>query len=231
MLVRWLVFSLLASLCAGVSCQVMLPDDDLPGIGYVQLDRATVEMVITAPMQATTAEVTASIRRNGLVVRLQSGQEISVNGLALEGPGLTGLYSRSVPRAAAYIIRVSEPTLGTNETTVAAPADFAIDSPASGQGVSLSDGFALAWSQPTPGLTTMVTLTQMLGSVAVEARGPLADELGGLNLAAGDLTKFRQGADLGIKVAKTAHASSIEGLAGGTVRVELSQALSVVPGP
>jgi hypothetical protein len=217
-------------MCAGVSCQVTIPDDGTDP-GYIQLDRVTADITITAAMSDTSAAVSASLRRNGLPVILQNGQEISINGLPLQGPSLSGLYSLTVPRAAAYVIRVVEPTLGTNETTVQAPADFAISTPAAGQTVSLSGGFDLTWTNATTGLTTVAALTQVLTSVAVETLGPFPDDPGTRQITAANLMKFRQGADLSIKLSKTAQVAGIGGLAGGSVRVELSQSSSVVPGP
>jgi hypothetical protein len=163
---------------------------------------------------------------------LKNGQEVSINDAALIGPGAGGLYTQSAPRAAAYVIRAVDPTLGANETTVNAPADFAFTSPAVGGSVSLANGFTLNWSNPTPGLTYTVTLSQTLGSSSqVETLGPVADETGSLVITPANLIKFRQGADIAIKLTKIAEVSPISGFAAGTARVELSQTHSVVPAP
>ncbi|HOA74020.1 MAG TPA: hypothetical protein PL151_17195 [Phycisphaerae bacterium] len=230
MLRRTSLVALIAVTCTGVSCQITVPDDGT-GPGYIQLDRVTGDITITAAMPDTSAVVTASLRRNGLPVVLHDGQEITINGSPLQGPSLNGLYTVTVPRAAAYVIRVVEPTLGTNETTVQAPADFSISTPAAGETVSLSGGFDLTWTHATPEVTTVAVLTQVLTSLAVETLGPFPDDPAFRQITATDLMKFRQGANMTIKLSKTAQVNGIGGLAGGSVRVELSQSTSVVPGP
>jgi hypothetical protein len=234
MLKRAILFGVLSAMCAGVSCTITLPgDEDDPGgvPGYVQLDRATADVNITATGQAANASVTASIRRNGFTVELKNGQEVSINGQALAGPGQDGLYTRSVPRAVAYVIRATDPTLGANDTTVNAPPDFAFTSPAPGANVSLAGDFTLSWSNPTPGATYTVTLSQTLSDSQVTTLGPFADDSGSLVIAPTDLAKFRQGANIAIKLSKVIQASAIGGFAAGTARVELAQTQDVVPAP
>lgn len=233
MLARAASFALLASLCMGVSCSIGVPgdDDDDTTPGYVQLDRATAELKITAAVGDSNADVTASIRRSLAAVELKNGQEVAVNGTPLQGPGSGGLYSRSIPRATAYTVKVTEPTLGTNDTPLATPADFSITSPATGASVSLANGFTLNWSQPDASVTYTVTLSQTLGDAEVQVLGPFADDSGSLAVTAADLMKFRQGADVAIKLTKTAQTSEIGGFSVGTARVELSRSLSVVPAP
>lgn len=227
--VAWL--AMLTPLCAGVTCRVTLPGDEDVLPGYVQLDRATAELSITAAVSDTTASAVATIRRNGGNVELQNGQDLAVNGLSLLGPGPDGMYSRSVPRAAAYVVEVHEPTLGTYQTIVNAPADFAFTSPVTGEPVSLAGGFTLAWSNPSPSATYTLTLAQTLGGATLKVLGPFADETGSLPITSQDLMAFRQGADITITLVKTAQQTGLEGFASGTARVELSQTLRVVPGP
>lgn len=235
MLERAILLGVLSALCAGISCQINIPgdgDDDPGGVpGYVQLDRATVEMRITSTIADDDAGVSASIVRNGNTVELKNGQAVSVNGATLVGPGAGGLYTRSMPRAAAYVIRAVDPTLGTNETTINAPPDFAFTAPAAGASVSLANGFTLSWSNPTPGATCTVRLSQTLANPQVETLGPFADDSGSLVVSAEDLIKFRQGADITIDLTKVTEVSPIEGFAAGTVRVELAQTRNVVPAP
>ncbi len=234
-MLRWtILFGVLSAMCMGMSCQITIPgDDDDPGgvPGYVQLDRATAEVNIVSTVSAANASVAASIRRNGFTVELKNGQEVSVNGQALAGPGADGLYTRSVPRAAAYVIRAVDPTLGANETTVNAPPDFAFTSPAAGASVSLANGFTLNWSNPTPGATCTVTLSQTLSNPQVETLGPFPDDSGSLVIAAENLIKFRQGTDIAIKLTKVVEVSPVGGFAAGSARVELAQTQNVVPAP
>lgn len=235
MLKRILMVGLLIPLCTGVSCQISIPDDDDDNSGgspgYVQLDRATAELDIKAALPATTADVVMSIRRNGRDVELQNGQQVTINDLPLLGPRSDGLYYRTVPRAAAYVVRVTDPTLGSNDATLLAPADFAITAPTAGQSVSLANGFTLTWSNPTAGHTTVATLSQTLATPAVKTLGPIADDAGSVVVAPADLINFRQGADIALKLTKTASIAAIGGFAQASGRLELSQSISVVPAP
>jgi hypothetical protein len=186
---------------------------------------------MASTMASSSADVTATIRRNAATVKLQNGQEVTVNGVALSGPATSGLYSNSVPRAAVYVIRVAEPTLGSNETQVPAPPDFAITAPSGGQAVSLAGGFTLSWSNPSPNVTYQLTLSQTLDTAATEVLGSFPDNTGSLEITAENLMKFRQGADITIQLTKVAQNSDVAGFASGTARVELSQTINVVPAP
>lgn len=220
-------------LCTGVSCNVRIGDDDNGGISspYVQLDDATLAMAIRAAATDVNAAITATVRRGTADVKLQDGQVVSVNGVALIAPNSAGEYRLSIPRQDSYVIRVEEPTLGVFETTVAAPGAFSITAPITGQSASLSTGFTLTWSNPDAALQYKVGLHQLLfGGDRDQILGPAADATGSLAISTADLNVFRQGSNLDVAVTKFREAS-VSGFATGSATVELSQTVVLVPAP
>jgi hypothetical protein len=213
-------------LCAGVSCEITFPDTR-----YVQLDQAVGDLTITSAQAAATAGVVADITHDGAAIELQEGQAVLVNGQALQGPGFDGQYSRSITRADAYTVRVNEPTLGAFETTISPPAETTITSPTAGQSVSLAGGFELRWDNPAPGVRYTLTMTQLLGTVRQQVLGPFDEGAGSLTVTSSDLSRFRQGANLDLKLTRSVQQAGISGFASGTLRVELAQTVSVVPAP
>ncbi len=232
---RFLPLALLVPLCVGLSCTITVPGDDDDdggnGPGYVQLDHVTAKFTITSTTVGDTATVQATLESAGRTVDLKSGQEVKVNGSPLVGPDGDGAYTVTVPVAAIYTIRVSEPTLGVQSTEVPAPADFAITDPQADAAVSLAEGFDLAWSNPDANLSCRVRLTQTLDGQRREDLGPFADA-GSLTITADDLASFRQGATLSIRLTRTATVADLAGLAAGSsARVLLSETIGVVPAP
>lgn len=236
MLKRLLLLVCITPLCIGASCSVIIPGDEDEGgghltPGYVQLDRATADIRITADMSDANADVAATIRRYAATVVLQDGQAVSINGEPLSGPSDTGAYSTTVPRDSVYVVRVVEPTLGTIETPLSAPPDFEITEPAPGAAVSLADGFTLSWSNPLPDAACQVTMSQTRAAEVTEVLEPFADDSGSVRITAEDLIQFRQGTDITVRLTRIAQALELEGFAHGTARIELSDAIRVVPGP
>lgn len=226
----------IAPLCVGASCSVIVPGDEDEGgghltPGYVQLDRVTADIRITADMSDANADVAATLRRYAATVVLRDGQAASINGEPLSGPSDTGAYLTTVPRDSVYVVRVVEPTLGTTETSVPAPPDFEITEPAPGAAVSLAEGFTLSWSNPLPDTAYRVTISQTRAAEVTEVLGPFADDNGSVRITAEDLLQFRQGTDINIRLTRIAQALELEGFAYGTARIELSDAVRVVPGP
>ena len=218
-------------LCVGSSCDVscggipLLPDVN------VELDLADCTLRITQGAGATEATVTATITDgNGRPVELAGGQTVSVNGQTLSGAGTDGIYTASVAVANEYAVTVNEPTRGVETTTIAAPANFDITSPADGGSASLS-GFTLTWSNADAGLQVTVTLTQTLfGEEEQETFGPFIDT-GSLVLDAENLSAdFYQGANLLITVTKINERSTISGFNTGELLAERSETSLVSPG-
>ncbi|MBI4579608.1 MAG: hypothetical protein HY718_07900, partial [Planctomycetes bacterium] len=219
--------------CMGVSCQISFPGDGDGGLGhpYVQLDRARAAITLSATTTGESASALASITSNGETVYLQKGQVVLVDGLEMLGPNVDRKYSRSVPKAGSYTIRVDEPTLGSDQTTIDAPADFSITAPADGASVSLENGFTLAWTNPDDTARYTITLSQTRtdGSRPTVVLGPASDA-GGRVIVHADLVDFRQGANLLVKVTKFTEVADVGGFAAGsTLKAELSQTISLVP--
>jgi len=232
---RFLLSAACVLWCTGVSCQVGFPGDDDNSGGspdYVQLDRAAVGMNIVSSLSDSTANATATIQRNGWPVRLQNGQSVSLNAQPLQETATPGQYSLSLPRSPAYLVEVYDPTLGSADTTVSAPADFAITEPAAGQNVSLANGFLLSWSAADPASTYVVTLTQTFNTLREKVLGPFPDDSGSRLITGEDLQDFVHGGSLDLRIQLTKRSqTAVNGFASGTARVELSQTVSVVPGP
>jgi hypothetical protein len=223
--VLWL---LAAGFCTGGACMISIsPDGDSAG---VPLDQATATFLIR-PTDAGQAGVVASIKtRFGQTLVLSQDQSVSVNGVALTGPGEGGLYSATLPLAAAYTITVSEPTRGVQDTVVAAPAEFSISEPADGAAASLS-GFALAWTAADPNQKATIALRQTLFEIdRTRELGPFPDN-GSANLSAEDLQIFQQGALITVTLTKLSQRTSIDGFSSAKATVELSTSISVNPSP
>lgn len=221
----WMVLAVV--LCTGLTCQIRLGDGGNGTSDYVKLSDATAGITITATTADSSAQVAATITRNGQPVRLQAGQAVSVNDVDLLGPDSSNQYTATVPRLSEYKIVVTEPTQGVQETRITGPADFSITAPATGATISLSDGFAMAWTNADANLNATVTLSQHeTGQVSVV--GPVADT-GALQITHQNLAAFGQWPSLPIKLTKTAKATSVKEFAGANVTIELSQSISVVP--
>ncbi len=215
----------IAGLCAGGSCRIRLGDDDVP------LDEADARIDILNQVGGQNASVAARVTdRHGDTVEFGPDQGMSVNGVALTGPDGDGEYVASVPAAAQYVISVSEPTRGVFETTVDAPADFQITSPAAGATASLS-GFQVSWSAAESGVQTTVELSQtLLGLGRLKTLGPVPDS-GALDVSADDLRSFQQGTDLTVTVTRVNDSLAVTGLRSAAVSVQRWASVSVVPGP
>lgn len=222
---RILLAVLACGVCTGVSCR-------MGGDTYISLDNADARITITQSAGSADANAVASITRLGgaVVVVLEEGQGVAINGQSLTGPDASGVYARTIPAAETYTIRVSEPTRGVDETTAASPAAFEITSPAAGGTASLA-GFAVAWSGADPGLTTAVRITQVIqNQERRKTFGPFTDT-GGLTLSHTDLVDFGQGVSMLIEVMKIREQTGIAGFRSGTIRMERSRAVTVQPGP
>ena len=221
-----LVLTLCMGLTADISCQ---PSGTIAT--YVPLDEANATVAISQTAGQAEATVAATIvSRYGLTIQLQEGQAVLVNGQALTGPDLFGMYVQTIASADEYTVRVNEPTRGVEDTTIAAPAAFEITSPAAGAVVSLS-GFTVSWSNADPNLQVEITLTQTLFSQRTRGFGPYADT-GSKTFTVEELANdFRQGADLFITVTKVNERAGINGFQSGTLSVDLSRTVSASPGP
>ncbi len=193
------------------------------------LDQAACTMRIVE--EAEWATVTAEILTiTGLPVELRNGQSVEVNGQVLSPAEPAGRYSAVIPVAGAYAVTVTEPTRGVQTTNQAAPADFAIISPAAGGPASLS-GFTLDWSNPSPDLQVTIALVQTLfGQERRKGIAAFADS-GSKVFTALDLADFRQGAELSIAVTKVGSRSSIAGFRAGELSVERSRTAVATPQP
>ena len=229
---RVVLILLTAPLCLGGSCDVSCTGLPFPwDTVQVELDQANCTMAISQTEGDTEADVTATILDGtGKTVELDGGQAVSVNGYALLGPNFSDEYTRTLPVATSYEIKVNEPSLGVFTSTIAPPDDFEITSPTAGATASLS-GFTLSWSGADAGLTVKVTLTQTLyGLEERETFGPVTDT-GSITFDADDLGDFFQGSNLAIVVTKVNTRQSIDGFNSGVVTVERSVNIQVTPGP
>ena len=178
---------------------------------------------------ATEAAVTAVIEDSaGDPVELGSGQAIAVNDVALSGGA--GEYTGSVAVAATYKVTVLEPSRGALDTTIDALGDFAVTSPASGGEAPLSD-FVVTWSNPDAELNVTIAVEQTLFDEPKRLTyGPFSDD-GTRALTVEDLNNnFQQGADLTITVTKFRQQDEIDGVASGTLKVELAKSVTATPG-
>jgi len=222
-----------AGLCLGVSCTITGGDDgNGGGIGgdtEATLDEATAFITITQTAGGSTADVTATIEDDaGRTVVLTDNQSVRVNDVELSGPDASDEYTATTEAASQYEIAAVEPTIGVQYTTIDAPTDFEITSPAETGEVSLS-GFTLTWSQANASLQVRIRLTQTLGGVNVVETLPLMSDTGTRDITDDDLADFGQGTNLVITVTKINIVDGIDGFEDGELRCEVSATRSASP--
>jgi hypothetical protein len=222
------LWSVAIGLCLGGSCTITFPGDDT---SRTYLDQTDAEIEITQVVGAAQAEVRATITdRLGRAVHLVSGQSVEINDVALGGPSAGGEFTADVDAAGEYVVRVDEPTRGVEHTTVVAPAEFAITSPAQGGGASLS-GFTLKWSPADDRYQVQMTFSQtVFGLTQAVDFGPFTDT-GSRAFNADDLKKFVQGADLSISVTRIHTVVNVAGFKTGTATAGVTTTVSASPRP
>ena len=221
-----------ACFCAGASCSVSCDGSSIPwpSVG-TELDRATCTLRIAENAAGGTATATAQITSStGWPVELGEGQSVQVNNQPMAATGNGGEYAVTIPVTGTYTVTVTEPTRGVQTTSLPAPPDFQVTSPADGGPASLS-GFTVSYSNPDAALLVSIVLTQTLFEQEHHlAVGPLADT-GSRAFTAQDLVEFRQGADLSIAVTKISRRDSINGFAAGQLSVERTRSVKAKPQP
>lgn len=238
MIKRIVLLTLLLGFSMGGSCTISVsPGDDDNGTGGsgstgTTLDQTTMNLTVSRTVGDAEADVTATIKDSrNRTVTLKGGQAVEVNGQALAGP-TSGQYAASVAAAGEYAVVVREPTIGVQTTTLAAPADFEVTSPADNGNVSLA-GFTLEWSGADESQQVSIELSQTaLGSTTSETFGPFTDD-GSHALTAADLSDFVHGTNvtLTIEITKIRTASSINGVKSGTLTAQLTATRTAVPRP
>jgi hypothetical protein len=210
----------------GLACNhVPLPEVGTP------LDQADCTMRIAENTVGAVATATAVITTSiGWPVDMNDDQYVLINGEPMTPTGAAGQYAVTVPLADTYTITVGEPTRGVQDTSAAAPPDFAVTAPPEGTTASLT-GFTVTWSNPDPALEATITLSQTLfGEERRLVVGPEADD-GSRSFGILDLADFRQGAGLFITVTKIGRRAGIDGFDSGDVSIERSRTVTVAPGP
>jgi hypothetical protein len=216
-------------LAALPACDISI-DVDFPNAN-APLDQCDATFTLSTPAPDASTTVTARITTGAAAhtVVLRDGQAVYVGTQALAGPTL-GEYRATVAPAGSYVIDAYEPSRGSSQTTVLAPAAFDITAPAAGAPASLS-GFTLTWTAADPTQTVRVVLTQTLFGDEVDASfGPFADT-GSLTFTPDQLRDFRQGAPLSIRLTKTTATQPVGGFRNGTATVTLSRTVLVNPAP
>jgi hypothetical protein len=206
-----------AGCCLGVTCTIT------PGTGITTqkpLSQAVANITVSRLAGAGTASVAATIEDAlGRTVTLSDDQAVRVNDVALVGPS-SGVYAATVTAAGQYVLAVQEPTRGVETTTVSAPTDFEVTSPAEDGGVSLS-GFTLQWSGADNQAQVVIELSQWQGSTRViDNFGPYTDT-GSRAFDATDLRDFVQGTPLTITISKYNVRSNVAGFASGTLQISV----------
>jgi hypothetical protein len=238
MLKRVVLLGLSIVACTGVTCRISVPDGDgngdgtPPGFTQAPLDQTDATITIRQSVGASTASVAATITASdGRNVILDDDQSVSINGVELSGPDSEGEYTATVDAASEYVIGVVEPTRGVEQTTVDAPAEFQITSPAEGGGASLS-GFTLRWSRANNRLQVRIKLSQTLfGTTSTSNFGPFIDT-GSHRFDNEDLEPtFKQGADLVITVTKINTVTRIDGFSSASVSTRVSTTGTASPRP
>lgn len=223
-----MLWSLAIGLCAGASCTITFPGDDT---GRTYLDQTDAEIEITQVVGAAQAEVSATITDSlGRAIDFDSGQAVEINGVELDGPSASGQFTAEVDAADEYVVRVDEPTRGVENTTVVAPGEFAITSPAAGGGASLS-GFTLTWSPADERYQVQMKFSQTIFGAREEAEfGPFTDT-GSRTFNADDLQGFRQGANLTISVTRIHTVANVAGFKTGTASAGVTATVIATPEP
>lgn len=222
------LWSLTIGLCLGASCTITLPGD---GTGRTYLDQTDASIEITQVVGAAQAEVSATITDSlGRAIHFASGQSVTIDDVPLQGPSLSGEFSATVDAADEYVVAVDEPTRGVEHTTVVAPGEFDITSPAEGGGASLS-GFTLRWSPANDRFQVQMTFSQTIfGTTETVDFGPFTDT-GSRAFNADDLQAFRQGADLTISVTRISTVATVAGFETGTATAGVTAKVTVTPKP
>jgi hypothetical protein len=222
------LWSVTIGLCLGGSCTITIPGD---GTSRTYLDQTDADIEISQVVGAAQADVTATITDSlGRAVNLTSGQSVKINDVALRGPSVSGKFTVDVDAAGEYVISVDEPTRGVEHTTVVAPAEFAITSPAEGGGASLS-GFTLKWSPADERYQVKMTFSQTIfGSTQAVDFGPFTDT-GSRAFTADDLKEFVQGAGLTISVTRIHTVVNVAGFNSGTATAGVTTTAAASPRP
>lgn len=186
-------------------------------------------ITISEVQGAADAAVEASVMDGSRYVRLQSDQSIQVNDTALDGPASGGSYDATIDAANQYVVTVTEPTRGVEDTIIDAPADFAITSHADGDGASLS-GFVLTWSNADAALEIELHITQRILGRDHEKTLSADEDTGTMNVSAADLSQFQQGADVTLTLTKIRETDSVAGFASGLLQARKSVSLALTPG-
>ncbi len=228
---RTVLASLVAVLCLGANCTIHINPDGGGGDDSSFLDQMDASIIISRAVGDTQADVTATITDNhGRAFTMTGDQALKVNAVELTGPDANDEYSATVDASDQYEITVVEPTRGVENTTVDAPAEFLITSPAEGGTASLS-GFTLEWSGANNRLQVQIRLSQTFEGTQTRDFGPFTDT-GSREFTADDLDAFRHGGDLtlNITVTKINAASNIRGFNSGTASVRTEATLVAKPG-
>lgn len=194
------------------------------------LSDAEAVIVISRSADDAQAKVEAEITRGFAGVRLEDGQRIRVNGEMLEGS--RGDYAVSVQAADSYIIAVTDPRRGTDQTTIEEPDAFEITLPTANSDASLS-GFTIEWTAANTQLQVVIEVSQRLFGEDLELQfGPVEDD-GNASITSGQLASagFGQGQPMTIRLTKIRRVGSVAGFADGTAECRLTESVSVNPAP
>jgi len=231
MLKQVVLFCLAAGLCTGVSCRIVPGDGGDGGTTdptHPTLDETDAVIAIVQPAGSVEVDVTATITDSGGdSVELEGQQSVSVNEVELtEAAG--DEYTATIDASDTYTVAVREPTRGVERTTIDAPAEFVITSPADGGAASLG-GFTLEWSEPDETFQVVIRLSQVLpGGTEVVDFGPFTDT-GQRTFSAADLYDFGGGTDLVIAVTKINTLNRIDGFDSGELSVRVSATSTADP--
>jgi len=230
MVKRSMVVGVVSLLCMGGSCTITIGPGD-GGTARTYLDETTANIEISQVLGASQATVSATIvDDDGRAIEFEDDQSVEVNAVALQGPNAADMFTATVPAADVYVIRVDEPPRGIESTSVDAPGEFAITSPAEGGGASLA-GFTLQWSGANARLQVRIRLTQtVFGKTEVVNLGPYTDT-GSRELTLDDLDRFVQGADLVVTLTKINAVNTVGGFQAGTATARLSSEHTLSPRP
>jgi hypothetical protein len=223
--------SLAMVLCLAASCTIDFDGNPAPN-DQLYLDQMDASIIISRTVGATTADVTATITDNqDRPFTMTGGQAVKVNDVDLTGPDANDKYSATVDASDQYEITVVEPSRGVEKTTVDAPAEFQITSPADGGTVSLS-GFTLKWSGANDRLQVKIRLSQTYEGTETRYFGPYTDT-GSRAFTADDLEPFVHGGTLmlNIVVIKMNTTSEIRGFNAGTASIRTQATRVAKPGP
>lgn len=222
---RACLFACVGLACSGQSCRV-----NVNPVTGVPLRNTNAFILITRDAGDSTAVVEAEVTRGFAGVRLEETQKIVVNDVRLQG--VSRYYDAIVPADDGYLIAVTDPRRGTDQTVIDEPGAFEITSPGEGGDASLS-GFTIEWTNVDPKLDVRVLIRQRLfGEDLFLAVGPFVDT-GSLSLGSRQIADagFGQGRDMTILVTKIRREDHVLGFADGRAECHLTESINVKPRP